>query len=171
MIAQIGISLGNWLYRQHVIQESQIDLIRYALEIICSEFLELLIMIVYSFITRQIGQTITFIVIFQLLRKMYDGYHAKTIARCLMITISVYLLVLQTYACLPIEICCLTVFIVLLVQFMWSIKEQKRKPFLVSFTLVCLSFMMLMIGYECMLQILTLTQMIVLLSYLPVRRI
>lgn len=67
MIARIGTSLGNWLYRQHVIQKSQIDLIRYALEIICSEFLELLIMIVYSFITRQIGQTITFIVIFQLL--------------------------------------------------------------------------------------------------------
>lgn len=84
MIARIGTSLGNWLYRQHVIQESQIDLIRYALEIICSEFLELLIMIVYSFITRQIGQTIIFIVIFQLLRKMYDGYHSKTIARCLL---------------------------------------------------------------------------------------
>ena len=170
MIARIGISLGKWLHIHHAIHESQIDSIRYAFEIICSEFFELMIMIVYSLVTNQIVETILFIGTFQLLRRTYEGYHAKTITKCLMITVSVFLVILSTYASLQVNLCCFTLAIILLVQLMLGIKDRWKNPFYISFTLMCLSVLILILGYKGFLQILTLVEVVVLISYLPVRR-
>ena len=45
MIVMIGIALGKLLYHHQVIEENQIDDIRYALEIMMSEFLEIAVII------------------------------------------------------------------------------------------------------------------------------
>ena len=45
MIVRIGIALGKLLYHHYVRMEDQIDDIRYALEIIMSEFLEIAVII------------------------------------------------------------------------------------------------------------------------------
>lgn len=171
MVAQLGTEFGKWFFRHQAIQKSQINLIRYAIEIICSEFLELMFMIVYSLITNRVIETVMFIVFFQMLRRMYDGYHAKTIIRCLMITISVFLLIICSYTNLSIESCYIVLSIVLFVQFICYIENQKLKSFFASFSLIGMSMIISLFEYESMIQILTLTQVIVLISYLPVRRL
>lgn len=72
MIARIGSALGRWLYKNKIIQEKDIDIIRYSLEILFSEFLEVLIIILYSIATKQVYQTVLFLI------SNMDFYTAKS---------------------------------------------------------------------------------------------
>lgn len=98
MIVRIGIALGKLLYHHYVIQEDQIDDIRYALEIIMSEFLEIAVIIGQCIISKTYVETFAFLLCFQSLRSEYEGYHAKTILRCFVITITVYLSILSFHS-------------------------------------------------------------------------
>ena len=97
MIVRIGIALGKLLYH-HVIEVNQINDIRYALEIMMSEFLEIAVIIGYCIISKTYVETFAFLLCFQSLRSEYEGYHAKTILRCFIITITVYLGILSFHS-------------------------------------------------------------------------
>lgn len=171
MAARLGIRIGIWLYKHQAISQSQIDEIRYAVEIICSEFLEIFIIIVYSLMSRKVIQTVMFLITFQILRNLYDGYHAKTIMKCLIITISVYLAVLSLHVYLSIELSLTILFFITMMQLCHSRKNHVWKPLFITIVLVILSMIMQIFGFKGCIQILTVTEIVVLISYMPVRRL
>lgn len=166
MVEKAGTQFGNWLYKNRAIQENQIDMIRYAIEIISSEFLEMIIIILYSTLSHKVIETVSFLGYFMLLRNLYDGYHAKTIGQCLILTVSVYLFVINVYPFLTLYLCVLLVLPVFIMQFVIYKINQKVIPFMISILLIVLALFLMFIGINNYLQILSLTEILVILSYL-----
>ena len=165
MIARIGIKIGQWMFAREIIKRNQIDMIRYSLEIMCSEFLEILIIGIYSIVTEKEFQTLMFLIYFQLLRRMYQGYHAKTIGQCFLLTISVYLFVLYVHSNMLVSICLIILMCVSLVQLKLCMRNKYVDSFIVSIILIGFSILMLLLNNYTFVQILSLTECIVLISY------
>ena len=166
MIEKAGTKFGNWLYKNRAIQEDQIDMIRYSVEILSSEFLEMIIIILYSILSHKVIETASFLGYFIVLRNYYDGYHAKTVGHCLILTVSVYLFVIYIYPFLTLNLCAFLVLSVLIAQSAIYKKNQKVIPFAISILLIVLDVFLMFIGITSSLKILVLTEILVILSYL-----
>lgn len=60
MAGQLGTKLGTRLYMLGMIEQNQIDVIRYAFEIICSEITENIIIFGYGILSNQIIDTLMY---------------------------------------------------------------------------------------------------------------
>lgn len=170
MIVRIGIALGKLLYHHQVIEENQIDDIRYALEIIMSEFLEIAVIIGYCIISKTYVETLAFLLCFQSLRSEYEGYHAKTILRCFIITITVYLSILSFHSYINIGMYMVMIIFIIMKQLQYYLNDKKKRPIIVAMIYHLAGILLYQLGYVSIFQILSLTQFIVILSYILERR-
>lgn len=97
MAEELGSKLGEWLYHRGNIKEAQIDIVRYAFEIQCSEFVELAVIIMYGIGSGKWMETLMFVGMLMIVRKIFQGYHAKTILHCFMITMDAYLITMVLF--------------------------------------------------------------------------
>lgn len=171
MIESIGTNLGIWLYHKGKIKENQIDMIRYAFEIMCSEFTEIIVILIYSMITKQVFQTIIYLVFFQILRQYFQGYHAKTILRCLLLTIGTYLIAMSVYHSIPFGLFCILLLVSAVMQIEYAVRTKQLKPIIISFMLHCITFFAtaLLRNFQ-FLQLLVVVDLIVSISLIPERR-
>ena len=170
MIVRRGIALGKLLYHHQVIEENQIDDIRYALEIIMSEFLEIAVIIGYCIISKTYVETLAFLLCFQSLRSEYEGYHAKTILRCFVITITVYLSILSFHSYINIGMYMVMIIFIIMKQLQYYLNDKKKRPITVAMIYHLAGILLYQLGYASIFQILSLTQFIVILSYILERR-
>ena len=170
MIVRIVIALGKLFYHHQVIEENQIDDIRYALEIIMSEFLEIAVIIGYCIISKTYVETLAFLLCFQSLRSEYEGYHAKTILRCFVITITVYLSILSFHSYINIGMYMVMIIFIIMKQLQYYLNDKKKRPITVAMIYHLAGILLYQLGYASIFQILSLTQFIVILSSILVWR-
>lgn len=171
MPARLGMKLGKWLWNKRVIEESQIDEIRYAIEIICSEFLEISVILGYGVITHQISFTFLYLILFHILRDSFQGYHASTIWKCFTLTICAYIICMYSYTKLS-EIMIL-IFLIssYLLKLCYCKIHKDRKPIQVSSILISIGIVLYALGYPNYLHMLTVVELLVSISFLPERRV
>lgn len=171
MVQKLGSRLGIWLFDNGYICEKQIDLIRYTFEILCSEFLEFFVILIYGEVTNQWIETLIYIIVFQLLRKCFKGYHAKTILHCILLTLLVYLMSLCLYPFLNNELCALSICISSLLQFDYAYQKREMNGFFLRIVLYVFSILLyLTLSYANMFRLLILIELIVSISLIPERR-
>lgn len=171
MIEQFGTKLGEWLYTEGMLEKNQIDLIRYSVEIICSEITENIMIFGYGIFTNQFLFTLMYLIFFHTLRHYFQGYHAKTIGRCLILTLGAYFTAMFLYTHITYEWGVLFLIISLLLQVDYCIKQHQFIPMMIS---ILLKIAVLMMGvslndFSC-LQLLAVTELIVSVSALSERR-
>lgn len=171
MIEQFGTKLGEWLYTEGMLEKNQIDLIRYSVEIICSEITENIMIFGYGIFTNQFLFTLMYLIFFHTLRHYFQGYHAKTIGRCLILTLGAYFTAMFLYTRITYEWGFLFLIISLILQVDYCIKQHQFIPMMIS---ILLKIAVLMMGvslndFSC-LQLLAVTELIVSVSTLSERR-
>lgn len=97
----LAVSLSKWLFKKGYIKNDQLNDIRYGVEVILSNFISLISIILIGLIIHQIKITTLFLFVFIGLRFMYEGYHAKKFLSCLLLTVSSYLTCLIIFLFTP----------------------------------------------------------------------
>lgn len=135
MSEHLGTKLGEWLCTQGMIEKNQIDLIRYSFEIMCSEIAENIIIFGYGLLSKKLIFTLMYLIFFHTLRHYFQGYHAKTITRCFVLTIGAYLTALCLFTSVTYGWGVLFLIISLSLQIMYCVKRQQLMPMLISIVL------------------------------------
>lgn len=91
MLRKVSNIIVKYFIKYNKIEASESDLYRYGLELIISNVSALLSVLIVGIITGYILETLTFICVFFFTRKYGGGYHAKTMLRCMALTIGVHL--------------------------------------------------------------------------------
>lgn len=170
MAAQLGKLLGTWLWKRKAIEKSQIDEIRYAFEILCSEFLEVIVIIGYGFITNQLIMTFLYLIIFHILRDCFQGYHANTIWKCFLFTIGAYLVSMYSYHYVTIYLLITFLIVSVLLQVSYCIVHNVMKPMIISMSFIIIAIMIAPFGFTNIIQLLAVVNLIVSISSLSERR-
>ena len=163
MAEKIGTILGKWLYNKGKVEERQIDHIRYGFEILCSELLQIFIMIMYGVYTGRVYSTLLYVILCLLMRNAYQGYHAKTIWRCFCITIAVYYLAIRLYPEIRINLFFIAILSVVptAIQINYCFLKKKWHSGLLSVLLYCIGIMLLPLHCEAFIQIVVIVNIIV----------
>ena len=91
VLRKLSNKIVYYLVDKNKIEESESELYRYGLELLISNGTALLIVLSVVILLSVFYETILFLVLFYVLRKFGGGYHAKTMLRCMMLTIIVHL--------------------------------------------------------------------------------
>lgn len=172
MEKQIGMKLGIWFHSKGLIEESQIDDIRYAFEIACSEFLEFTIILLYGISMGKIVETFLYIVLFQVLRNYFQGYHAKTIWKCFILTVGTYLVTMELFQYIVIDVRFVIIMMLfsLSIQLMYCNSKKKWKPMFALVVLHSMGLILCILQYPTFLQILVVINIFVSVALLSKRK-
>lgn len=170
MITELGREFGIYLYKLNIIDKSEIETVRYAIEIIYSEGFEIFFIIFYSILNNQILESFVFVITFSILRKIYEGYHEKTIFKCFILTITVFVSVINIKDIVYIEMSIIMLVLVKIIQIKCFLIDYVKKQILISFVFEVLSICFLFLGMYSLFQIIVLTELVVLVSYILERR-
>lgn len=91
MLRRIAQYIVKLLVSKNKIEIKDTELYRYGLELIISNLTALIIVCIVGYVTGYFEETLIFIVIFYVLRKYGGGYHAKTMFRCMLLTMIVHI--------------------------------------------------------------------------------
>lgn len=92
VLRKLSDKIVSYLVDKKKIDKSESELYRYGLELLISNGTALLIVLSVGILLSVFYETILFLILFYLLRKFGGGYHAKTMLRCMILTIIVHLL-------------------------------------------------------------------------------
>lgn len=84
--------IGYYLYKKNYIERNDIDVIRYALEKIISEYIVTLCIYLILAVAGYVAEATLHIVLFTYLRKLLGGYHAKSMLGCSIISSILFVL-------------------------------------------------------------------------------
>lgn len=167
MAEQLGTKLGKWLYEQGKIDKSQIDLIRYSFEILCSEITKNIVIFGYGILSNQLYYTLMYLIFFHTLRHYFQGYHAKTISRCLTLTIGAYLTAMFFFMYVTYTGGIMFLLISFGLQTAYCIRKHQFMPIIVSALLkLAILLLAIIINNFSFLQLLIITELIVSVSTL-----
>lgn len=167
MAEQLGTKLGKWLYAQGKIDINQIDLIRYSFEILCSEITENIVIFGYGILSNQLYYTLMYLIFFHTLRHYFQGYHAKTISRCLTLTIGAYSTAMFLYTYVTYAGGVMFLLISFGLQTTYCIRNHQFMPIMVSALLKLVILLLAVImNDDSFLQLLIITELIVSVSIL-----
>lgn len=77
-----------------IIEEKDMNALRFALELIIAQTITVLSLLFIAYSINRIVETILYIVVFATLRRIIQGYHAKTFLKCYILTMSNYILIM-----------------------------------------------------------------------------
>lgn len=132
--------IGTYLFKKGFIKEDEIDVIRYAVEMIISEYLITAVVYLVLLLFGYGIEATVHLILFTYLRNYLDGYHAKTMLRCA--SISSILFVIGTIMDIG-EYKFLLLVIDSIILLLICIKKQKIKCILISclFSTICIVFL------------------------------
>ena len=94
MLNQIATKLSQRLLLKQVITADYFDIYVYGFELLISSLLSTSLILIFGILMGQLLQTITFLIVFILLRSFSGGYHANTYIVCSVVTFSCFGIVL-----------------------------------------------------------------------------
>lgn len=94
MINVINKKIIQFLIKNNSIKEEEIYIYFYCIEVFLSILINLIAIFFMAFVSHQIINSITFVIVFKLMRQHISGYHANTQIKCVCIFISLFLIYL-----------------------------------------------------------------------------
>ena len=86
--------MSIFLAKRGLIEEDEVDIIRFALELLLTQGIQIVSMLILGYFLQFIWETVLYLCTLLFLKRYTGGYHAKTYGRCYLITMIIYLLVL-----------------------------------------------------------------------------
>lgn len=86
--------IATQFYNHHMIEVDDINPLRFAFELLITQMITYLTMIFIGIMTHHFYETIVYCILFGILRKRIQGYHAKTFRMCFVLTILNYIIIL-----------------------------------------------------------------------------
>lgn len=106
MIKKLSDNITLFLLSQHVISKDDFDIYSYGLEYILSLGINLIGILIISLMTNSLISNIGFVMGFLLMRSSAGGYHAKTHAKCVLISyLTIYLNIFVNALCQQYDTC------------------------------------------------------------------
>lgn len=90
----ISRRLSIFLAKRGLIEEDEVDIIRFAVELLLTQGIQIISMLVLGYFLQFFWETVLYLCMLLFLKRYTGGYHAKTYGRCYLITMIIYLLVL-----------------------------------------------------------------------------
>ena len=94
MIEQFCREISIYLSKRNVVDEEDIEVIRFGLELILTQCIVFLLVLCLGLFLDCFWETIAFFLVLVILKKFSGGYHANTFFKCSMLTVVNYLLVI-----------------------------------------------------------------------------
>lgn len=94
MIQKIAIKVTEVLLRHRIIEEEDREIYSYGLELILSNIINLLTLLILTIVLGTYIESIVFLVFLIPIRLYAGGYHAKTYLRCNLVFIIIYLMII-----------------------------------------------------------------------------
>ena len=91
----ISRRLSIFLAKRGLIEEDEVDIIRFSLELLLTQGIQIVSMLILGYFLQFFWETVLYLCMLLFLKRYTGGYHAKTYGRCYLITMIIYLLVLQ----------------------------------------------------------------------------
>lgn len=90
----ISRRLSIFLAKRGLIEEDEVDIIRFAFELLLTQGIQIVSMLILGYFLQFFWETMLYLCMLLFLKRYTGGYHAKTYGRCYLITMIIYLLVL-----------------------------------------------------------------------------
>ena len=150
----ISRRLSIFLARRGLIAEEEIDVIRYALELILIQTVQIVSTLVLGYFLQFFWETVLYLCMLLFLKRYTGGYHAKTYWHCYLITMMIYLLVLlcieylDIYSLLIFVPVGLGIFIYFgpCLKYTTMLERKKQQVHLKLSLALCLALLMLFLG-------------------------
>lgn len=94
MLNKSASYIANKLLLHKIISEDMLDIYVYGFELLISFLFSTSVILITGIIAGKIVETLTFLIVFILMRSFTGGYHALTYWLCTIVTLSVYVAVL-----------------------------------------------------------------------------
>jgi len=94
MLESICYTISYHCYKKQLIEEDDIDIIRYGLELFLTQLFPFIIITLTGCLMHLPLETFSFLIIFISLRQILGGYHANRYYKCFTLTIFNYILVM-----------------------------------------------------------------------------
>ena len=113
MFEAISRKITNRMIKDGVIEQDELEIYLYGMELFFTTALNMLILIVLSIIFNEFWNGITFMLAFSFLRKYTGGYHASTPVKCCFLTMGVIFAMLLAVIYLKITVVASVIWLVL----------------------------------------------------------
>lgn len=140
MAKKIGKKFGVYLKSYGYIQDDEVDVIRYAFEVLCSEVLEFILIFFIALFLDRLLQSVIYAILFSILRKYLKGYHASTIQTCILLTIGCYLLCILCYQYIHKLYIIFLIFVSVILQIFYGLSKSNLTPLVSTIVLIMIGF-------------------------------
>lgn len=86
--------ITNFLYKKEVISQEQKEVYIYGFTVLFLNILDILIILALGILIERYLDTIVFLIVFGITRQYTGGYHAKTVSKCLVVYMLIYLVIM-----------------------------------------------------------------------------
>ena len=101
MLQRLSISLVQFFLTEDIITEEDLEVYRYSVEILLSSLVVYGSILLLALWGQVLAETIAYYSGFLLLRHSAGGYHARSHGRCILLTLSTYLLAMTVLSAIP----------------------------------------------------------------------
>lgn len=160
---KISYQIANYAVLQGYIIKEEIEEIRFGVEVILSQCITFLPILIYGFLTHQVIQTIFFLSIFCTLRVLSNGFHCKKFLNCFLLTNGIFFMTIEfcgflnMFGYFKLLIPIITM-IMMKIYYDKKVITQKDRSFIVLLTTIC--FLSFMLVYSTLLNELLMTLLI-----------
>ena len=129
MLNRVAANISKRLLSNGAIPEEMFDVYVYGFELLISSLFTTTVLLLMGIFSRQVLQTIAFLITFILLRSFTGGYHAKTYLTCSMVTFSLFVivLVLSSFLFVPVHAYIVLAVVGLSLVFLFAPVENANK--------------------------------------------
>ena len=86
--------ITDFLYKKEVISQEQKEVYIYGFTVLFLNILDILIILALGILIERYLDTIVFLMVFGITRQYTGGYHAKTVSKCLVVYVLIYLVIM-----------------------------------------------------------------------------
>ena len=86
--------ITDFLYKKEVISQEQKEVYIYGFTVLFLNILDILIILALGILIERYLDTIVFLIVFGITRQYTGGYHAKTVSKCLVVYVLIYLVIM-----------------------------------------------------------------------------
>lgn len=86
--------ITDFLYKKEVISQEQKEVYIYGFTVLFLNLLDILIILALGILIERYLDTIVFLMVFGITRQYTGGYHAKTVSKCLVVYVLIYLVIM-----------------------------------------------------------------------------
>lgn len=94
MFSLLSNKITDFLYKKEVISQEQKEVYIYGFTVLFLNILDILIILALGILIERYLDTIVFLMVFGITRQYTGGYHAKTVSKCLVVYVLIYLVIM-----------------------------------------------------------------------------